>query len=94
MPFPASPISPPMSHAPRRRAPPHVDPLPPGARKTCIDLLALMQKRGMIDSIEARDIQRDLRNDTGHVYLATDAEFAHFYNAVAAMAPAVADLNG
>lgn len=55
-----------------------------------IDLLALMQKRGLIESIEAWDTERDLRNETGHVYLSTDAELAAFLNAIAALAPAVA----
>ena len=55
-----------------------------------IDLLALMQKRGLIDSIEAWNTQRDLRNDAGHVYLTTDAEFAAFHNEVAKLAPNVA----
>ncbi len=55
-----------------------------------IDVLALMQKRGLIESIAAWDLQRDLRNDAAHVYLATDAEFAAFHNAVAELAPAVA----
>lgn len=54
-----------------------------------IDLLALMQKRGLIDSIEDWDTQRDLRNDSGHVYVATDAELADFYNALVRHAPAV-----
>lgn len=54
-----------------------------------IDLLALMQKRGLIDSLAAWDSQRDLRNDAGHVYLATDTEFADFHNAVAEAAPGV-----
>ncbi len=55
-----------------------------------IDVLALMQKRGLITSIADWDVQRDLRNDAGPVYLATDAEFAAFHNAVADLAPAVA----
>ncbi|MDA8232232.1 MAG: hypothetical protein M0006_12915 [Magnetospirillum sp.] len=55
-----------------------------------IDLLALIQKRGLIDSIENWDMQRDLRNDVGNVYFATDAEFADFYNTLAEAAPGVA----
>lgn len=54
-----------------------------------IDLLALMQKRGLIASIAAWDAQRDLRNDIGHVYFATDGEFATFHNAIATAAPQV-----
>ncbi len=56
-----------------------------------IDLLALMQKRGLIDSLEAWDSQRDLRNLAGHVYVATDSELAAFVNALAEVSPAVAD---
>ena len=56
-----------------------------------IDLLALMQKRGLIESIAAWDLQRELRNDAGHVYFATDAEFADFHNAVSEAAPGVVD---
>ena len=54
-----------------------------------IDLLALMQKRGLIASIEAWDTQRDLRNAAAHVYLVTGADLAAFYNAVTEAAPAV-----
>ena len=54
-----------------------------------IDLLALMQKRGLIESVAAWDSQRDLRNGAGHVYLGTDADLAAFYNALAGLAPAV-----
>jgi hypothetical protein len=56
-----------------------------------IDLLAMMQKRGLIDDIETWNRQRDLRNDTGHVYFATDAEFAAFHSAMVLAAPAVID---
>lgn len=55
-----------------------------------IDLLALMQKRGLIDSIEGWDIQRDLRNAAGHIYLVTGSDLAAFYNSVADAAPEVA----
>lgn len=55
-----------------------------------IDLLALMQKRGLIESIEAWDLQRELRNQAGHIYLRADTDIAVFYNAVGEAAPAVA----
>lgn len=54
-----------------------------------IDLLALMQKRGLIDSIEAWDTQRDLRNEAGHTYLVTDIDLVAFHNTLADLAPAV-----
>ena len=55
-----------------------------------IDLLALMQKRGLIESIAAWDAQRDLRNDIGHVYIGTDGDAAAFLTAIGNLAPAVA----
>ncbi|MFN3075618.1 MAG: hypothetical protein ABT940_01825 [Alphaproteobacteria bacterium] len=54
-----------------------------------IDLLALMCKRGLVDSIEVWNRQRDLRNDIGHLYLAKDRDFVDFYNALAVEAPGV-----
>jgi len=59
-----------------------------------IDLLALMQKRGLIESIATWDAQRDLRNDIGHVYLPNHADFARFHNALAEAAPGVAAYAG
>jgi hypothetical protein len=55
-----------------------------------IDLLALMVKRGLVESIETWNRQRDLRNDAGHIYLATEKDFADYYTSLLAAAPGVA----
>ena len=54
-----------------------------------IDLLALMQKRGLLESIDVWDRQRALRNDIGHLYLTSDNDFVDFYNTLARTAPDV-----
>ncbi|MGE5504174.1 MAG: hypothetical protein ACM31L_07095 [Actinomycetota bacterium] len=56
-----------------------------------IDLLTLMHKRGLIDSVAEWDAQRDLRNNAAHIYLSAEAEVIAFYYAVAESAGRVAE---
>lgn len=59
-----------------------------------IDILAAMQRRGIIPGLEAWTRQRDLRNLAGHRYLATDADIHAYPAALMAEAPAVAAYAG